>query len=268
MATVFCSIVLNEAEYIYQNLQQHYDYCDAWLIVEGADRRFPSEVVTAEGLSTDATADLIRSFPDPGRKLQFIQHGWADNKEQLRSVYAAQLPRTTTNVIVFDADEFLTHHHLRTVLDSLRFMPGPGALQIPHIHFWKDPRHIITGGYYDVPHDRIYRWAPGCLYRTNHNHPELPGGTLLQQLHHQRQSRRLTILPSGVAHPDPCWLHYGFVKAASNIAAKNKYYIARGEDTTRPQTTRNRAAWFDDETPDGCTVWDWQGCYPEVLKTT
>lgn len=267
MKTVFCSIVLNEAEYIYQNLQQHYDYCDRWIIVEGADRRYPSDAATADGLSIDATAELIRSFPDPRGKIQFVQHGWADNKEQLRSVYAAQVPDTTKNVIVFDADEFLTHEHLGAILSGLEFMPGPGAWQIPHVHFWKSPQHIIKGGYFDVPHDRIYRWAPGCRYRANHNHPELPTGVLLQHLQHRRQSRQLITQGSGVVHPSLCWLHYGFVKAASNIAAKNQYYVARGEDTTRPQTTRNRAAWFDEQTPDGCTVLAWQGCYPEVLQT-
>lgn len=266
MKVTFCSIVLNEAEYLGLNLAQHYRYCDEWIVVEGADRRYPTDRVTPDGLSTDRTADVVRLFPDPTGKIKFIQHGWAANKCELRNRYAELADDGV--LIVFDADEFLTDHDLSWLLNACSRLPGPGSVRIPHVHFWKSAGRIITGGYYDVPHDRAYRWQRGCRYLDNHNHPALPGGTLLQSLHYERHDRDLKYEAETGAyfHPSPCFLHFGFAKSSANIADKNAYYLNRGEATTRPETSRDRAAWFANQLPPNCETHIWGGKQPEVMQ--
>ena len=262
---IFASIVLNEAEFIRQNLEQHYEFCDRWIIVEGAVHGYPTTHVAEGGFSTDATARLIQDFPDPDHKLQFVRHGWAANKEELRSVYADKFPDDAGTVIVFDADEFLLKADLRQLLLRMEQTTGALACRIPHIHFWKKPTQIITGGYFDVPHDRIYRWQRGCRYVRNHNHPETTQGKLLQELQHVISPRNLSTDWVTVTHPDPCWFHYGFMKSAENMADKNQYYRSRGEAKTRPRTTSDRAAWFNEAPPADCRLLEWRGKHPEVF---
>jgi hypothetical protein len=266
MKTTFASIILNEAEYIGRNLAQHYDACDRWIVVEGADRRYPSDRVTKDGLSTDGTADIVRGFPDPLGKITFIQHGWADDKCELRNRYAELADDGV--LIVFDADEFLTHADLAWLIDRTSRLDGPGSVRIPHVHFWKNHRQVIVGGYYDVPHDRAYRWFKGCRYFDNHNHPCLPTSEQpLNRCRHELWNRqfRFEDETGAVAHPEPAWLHMGFCKAPEHVADKNAYYLNRGEATTRPETTESRAAWFAETLPRMCRVLPWVGKLPEVF---
>lgn len=283
MHVTFASIVLNESQYILSNLQQHSAFCDEWIIVEGADRNYPKDRVSRDGLSTDGTAEIVRDYAladeflnKPGEpKIKLIQHGWAENKSELRNRYAELI--TDGIVIVFDADEFLTRASMTMVLLEMQKWTASGCARIPHVHLWKDDQHIITGSYYDVAHHRVYAWEPGTRYLGNHNHPHGPDGVALHDKRLVRQDRNLlyetgrtvpksttTNLP--VSHADPFFLHYGFCKDPANIRDKNAYYVNRGEDKTRAETTRVRAAWFDEATPLGCVVHRWVGPYPEVFQ--
>ncbi|MBM4439189.1 MAG: glycosyltransferase [Candidatus Rokubacteria bacterium] len=264
---IFGSIVLNEEEYLEANLRQHYDACDRWIIVEGSDRRYPRDRVTADGCSTDRTARIVRDFPDPAGKLTYVRHGWAADKQELRNRYAEHCDGGDV-VIVFDADEFLTTAGLRAVLAAMDEPPRrqPGAYVVPHVHFWHHTRQIITGGYYDVPHQRIYRWADGARYHDDHNHPQLgPGGVFLHQLGYAVRPRTLVMKGRAATHAEPCFLHCGFVKSPENMRDKTLYYVNRGEAVDRPGTTADRAAWFEPGAPAGCSVHAWAGPWPEAL---
>jgi len=266
MPVTFATIFLNESRYLEANLRQHYDFCDRWILVEGADRQFPSSSVTDAGLSKDNSAEILRAFPDPDKKITFIQHGWANGKIDLRNRYAELIDGG--RVIVFDADEFLSHHHLRWLLqDLLTLGRVAGCVRIPHVHFWKTTNQIITGGYYDVPHNRAYRWPfTPVRYLYNHNHPCIrTTGVSLHEHRLERYDRRLVGGAGPLRHDEPCWLHYGFIKDPQEIKDKNDYYVNRGETTSRPQTTENRAAWFADKLPAECQVYEWCGHYPEVF---
>ena len=46
----------------------------------------------------------------------------------------------------------------------------------------------------------------------------------------------------------------GFAKDIDDMKDKTDYYINRGEKTTRPDTTKSRAAWFTEDIPDNCKV--------------
>ncbi len=261
----FCSIVLNEAEYLAANIRQHVAHCDRWIIVEGEDRRYPRDRVTPAGLSTDATAEIARQAASdfPG-KVQFVQHGWAADKCELRNVYANRVQPGV--VIVFDADEFLQPEQLDWLIDCCAGLPTAGTVRIPHIHYWRSTDRIVTGGYYDVPHDRAYRWTAGAHYIDNHNNPCLPSGEALRDVRSLSFRRDLRLSDGRWSHPCPAWYHFGFCKAAENIADKNAYYVARGERETRPGTTRDRAAWFEPRLPGHCQQWSWGGYVPEIFS--
>ncbi len=263
MRVTFGSIVLNEEQYMLANLLQHYDFCDEWVIVEGADVLYPKDRLTGCGLSVDKTASIIQDFAATHPKIKFIQHGWGQDKCALRNRYAELVKDGI--LIVFDADEFMTHASLTKVIAELQHWPSPGCLRIPHVHLWKDTNQIITGSYYDVPHNRCYRWAEESRYMDNHNHPADLVGTPLHSRRLMRRDRDLQERGDHVTHDAPCWLHYGFVKDPVEIAAKNLYYKNRGEATTRVETTRVRAAWFGDDPPAGCKLHRWIGPYPEVF---
>jgi hypothetical protein len=262
MRTVFVSIVLNEEGIVGANLAQHYDHCDEWIIVEGADVLYPKDL-TKDGLSVDRTAEVVRDFPDPAGKITLIRHGICKNKQELRNRYC-ELIHDECVVVVFDADEFLCHGHLDFVLKHLRSMAGPGALRIPHVHFWKSDSQVIEGGYYNVPHDRLYRWLPGCRYVSDHNHPEVPGGVLLRKLRSYEKVRNYRHVGDRVTLDAPYFCHYGFCKPAWTVNAKNTYYLHRGEASSRPITTASRAAFFNETLTPDLTVHRWGGMIPEV----
>ncbi len=254
-------IVLNEADLLAVNLKNHYDMADKIVIVEGADKRFPN--ATPEGLSIDATAEVVRSFPDPAAKITFIQHGWADDKSELRNRYCELAENGI--LIAVDADEFLSPLSAAMLLGRLRRLSGPGCVRIPHVHLWKNVRQCITGGYYSIPHHRSYRWVSGCRHPPQeHNHPAFPDGKLLCR--HKVEVIESSYLSGsgGFTLDSPYWLHLGFCKPPTQIADKNRFYLNRGEAQTRPGTTRDRAAWFEEGTPEGCEVRPWAGWIPEV----
>ena len=264
----FGTILLNEAKFIGMNLMQHYDFCDEWILVEGACHGYPTRKVSSDGLSLDNSAAQIRIFPDPLNKIRFIQHGWTkaqgeNAKSELRNEY---IKYCTSDVLaVVDADEFYRLEDFQLALAELKD-PKVYAVTLPQVHFWKNTSHFITGEYYDIAHTRIYRYIPGMKYISNHNFPEI-GGKTGPMLGHKKIARILKETETGgYRYGVPCCFHMGFAKDADDMRDKSDYYINRGEADTRPATTASRAAWFTDNLPEKCTVRAWRGDLPEVLK--
>jgi hypothetical protein len=263
-------IVLNEEEYIERNLRQHYPLADRIVIVEGADRLYPKERVSDSGLSTDATAEIIRSFPDPDKKITFLQHGWTERggaqaKCELRNRYLEGLKDGFLAVI--DADEFYRTDDFLAILRLCKAQLTASAWTWPFIHFWKGTRHFITGGYYDVPHTRFWRVRPGMRYISNHNWPELRGRFLID-MGYKRHDLRTRPVKGGAAPIGPVGYHFGFAKSLVNERDKTDYYRNRGETSTRPETVASREAWFLEEgaaLPAGLTLHRFTGTLPEVF---
>lgn len=265
----FATILLNEEEYIYKNLEQHYPLCDEWILVEGTCLGYPTERVTKDGLSKDRTAEIIKNFPDPENKIRFIQHGWTkatgeDAKSELRNRYAELAD--TGILVVIDADEFYRRSHLKKVLDKLAKEKW-NCWRLPQMHLWKSTSRVIKGGYWDVGHNRIYSWHKNLRYVSNHNHPETECGKLWHECgDYEKAPRKFVKKDGGYTHPDFCCFHFGFAKSEENMRDKTNYYIGRGEDTTRPQTTACRTGWFEDKIPEGCELLNWKGRLPEVFE--
>lgn len=275
MKITFACIVLNEADFIGKWLRQHYEMADQIVIVEGADRRYP--LADPDGLSMDNTRDAIGGFLDVDRKITYVRHGWANSKAELRDQYAQGIDDGI--LICPDADEFLSKRSFERLVDELKSLKGPGCVRIPIVHAWKDLDHIVRGGYYSVPHNRAYRWSKGLRYKGDeHNHPQFENGKLLYQVELKRidpefgctTAMNFDLRPGHNTNSafigEPFFWHMGFARSPESIAAKNAYYVARGEATTRPETTRDRAAWFGSELPKGVEVWGWRGPWPEVFQ--
>jgi len=278
-------ICLNESEFIGRNLAQHLPWVDKFVVVEGCDVHYPRRNVTEDGLSTDGTADIVRSFPDPDRRLLFIQHGFAGDgreghgKVVLRDRYAQVMREQGWSgwFVHLDADEFyLARDQLRinAILSGLSGLGGTGqrALQLPTVHFWKTDECVVTGGYYSVQHTRFFRLARGIHYRWSdegsHNYPRDLSG---RYVHHTgngvcRQPLALVQSANGARHDTAACYHYGFCKSEENMRDKTEYYEARGELLSRPKTAASRRAWFlrgSDVPVPGLAVHKWCG---EVVR--
>lgn len=263
----FGSIFLNEAQFLPFSLAQHYAFCDKWFFIEGADVRYPRESVTDAGLSTDKSAEIIKSYPDIDKKITLIQHGWAQDKTVLRNRYAELADMHRIDIlIVVDIDEFLTNSSMVSLLTRLRQLPGPGVVRIPHVHFWHNQQTVITGKYWDVPHDRAYRWQQGNRYIRDHNHPEKNGLLLRARNTDAYMSRRVVHNDGSMTCDEPFWLHYANCKEDVHVQDKNAFYRARGEAQTRPETIKSREAFFSVELPEGLVTYKWAGPLPEVMR--
>ncbi len=263
-------IVLNEERFIRQNLKQHYLLADQIIIVEGADRLFPKDHVTCQGLSTDRTAKSIQTFPDPDNKITFIQHGFtrasgANAKCELRDQY---LQKTPDGVLVaIDADEFYRWKDFDHVISILRKDPRLDGVIVPQLHFWRNTTQFITGGYYDIPHCRFWRVRKGDQYNQNHNYPSRNNRPLIKG--RVKTLRRSLIRDNqGLScfAPPVCY-HYGFTRSEREMRDKSKYYENRGEKKSRPRTYKSRSSWFssDARLSPGLRVYKCGGLLPEVL---
>jgi len=264
-ALTLASICLNEEEFMQAWLAYHYDTFDSIVICEGAARDFPREAVTVDGLSTDRTAAIVREFPDPEKKIRFVQYGWAGPessiddrvfaKMELRNVYASLIGNSYACTL--DTDEFLHPGYARALVAQMEENPHLNACAIPQLHLWQRSSQFITGGYADFAHFRLYRWTPGCRYVVNHNRPSAPDGTLLTD-----RGLKLKLQVAEGELTAPAIVHYGFCEWKTSMEQKNRYYLARGEASTRPSTTQFRKAALQGELPDGCTVHPYNGFLP------
>jgi hypothetical protein len=259
------AICLNEEDFIGPWLEYHYDSFDQILICEGAARNYPPQWVTAAGLSSDATAEIIRNFPDSQDKIRFIQYGWAGPhdstddrvpaKMELRNAYATIIE--SGYVFTLDIDEFLHPYYVCALAAQMERKPEVTAFAIPQLHLWQTTRQFIIGGYADVPHVRLYRWRMGVRYVASHNSPSGPDGVLLTA----KQLRPALELSDGRLGA-PAIIHYGFCERKSSMEEKNSYYLARGEAESRPETSQFRRAALSGDLPKGCAVHPYRGFLP------
>jgi hypothetical protein len=258
---------LNEEEFMESWLSYHYPSFDRIVIVEGAARGYPADAVSAEGLSTDRTAEVVRNFPDPEHKITFVQYGWSGAEASPDERVPAKMELRNACLefagdgflFTLDIDEFLHPFYVDDLVRMMEREPEATACAIPQLHLWQSPRTYISGGYADVPHFRLFRWQYGCRYQDTHNWPSgLDGEPLIA-----RQLRpRLHVVGGRLA--GPAIVHYGFCESKSSTSQKNAYYLARGEGegTTRPATSSFRRAAQEGRLPEGCKLHPYRGFLP------
>lgn len=309
---VLCTLVLNEIEWIDKLYQQHHQWKGMvrWIFVESADRVYAEcspDMVSADGLSTDGTTQFLESLSSKDERVIHVKHGFCggadkpkdQGKCEARNRYLELCEDIKPDyVIVCDADEFYTYasqslinNALVTSLPSKRKRP---SIRLKQRHVWYPPflqedsnrkwcestgyrmfSHEVIGGYWKVPHCRIWGWEQGMRYVRNHNWPEDTKSIFLIDkpfsLHVDR------VLTKG---PVPQCIHLGFAASIKSRQAKHKYYQERGEGKETNQMIRARRqsyvscreAWENwqpgDVLPYGAQVIEYKGFVPEVFLKT
>ena len=249
------SIFLNEKKFLEKCLVNHYNLVSKWCLVEGTCLGYPISKVSNDGFSKDFSSLILQCFPDPDDKLQYIAHGWTvnegeDAKSELRNEYLKGALGEV--LVVIDIDEFYPRDAFNEAVHKI--LSGYDGVIVPQVHFWKGMTRFIIGGYYDISHMRFFRIYKGLRYISNHNFPEGPDNVRLDKRSRFKFDRIIDY-----SNVDPTWdgvycYHMGFSKDEDDMKDKTDYYVNRGEKSTRPDTTRSRAAWFTDDIPENCKV--------------
>lgn len=238
-----CIIALNESEYIEYNLKQIYDWdcCHEIIIVEGSVQLYPKEHLSPDGLSGDGTTKILKDFPDPQNKITYVSGTFKDKVEQ-RNEYAKRV--SGTHVLVLDADEFYATDSLeqlkRDVMENpsaelFAFNFSQNPARRTYYHLWYNFKQHVVGGYWDVPHNRIYKWEPGTKYTgADHNHPTKPNGQKLIRYNVK------TVETKAIC------VHTGFAKIVENQKDKNQFYVNRGEGKEKDPAMRKRRQMYVD----------------------
>jgi len=277
MKVLLATIALNEAEFLAACIEQHRSWPGRveHVVVEGATRNYAAanpEAVTHEGSSVDHTARIARS-----EDVLHVQHGWAhgtgaNQKCALRNRYCEVADELDPDLlVVIDADEFYTHSDQRRILEAVEANPGADGWLFHQRHLWR-PESVfeeaaeareVVGGYWAIPHLRVWRWQKGARYAINHNYLSYPDQP-------PKSHRVCKPRPGG-----PVCIHYGFARSAAHRTRTNRYYVVRGEG--REKAGRNRQMYVDcraafetwqpgEALPHGARVLPYEGPAPEVFR--
>jgi hypothetical protein len=280
---VLATLCLNEMEWLPQLYQQHKDWPGLvqWVFVEAADRVYAEtnpELVSSSGLSVDGTTDYLSNLQDDTYLVRHVRFGIASHADPAqgkctaRQAYLDICDTLRPQVlIVIDADEFYTLAHQQHINDICQrsLKPSCRGICFKQRHIWypislrekgvSPLGYEVSGGYWDVPHVRVWIWKPGMHYAGNHNTPIYPG--VMPPL------RRLDRNPGM-----PQCVHMGFASDPRLRKAKHQYYIARGEGKVdRRQMYVDCRAAFDSWEPgrplphNACVV-PYNGPVPEVFR--
>ena len=249
------SIFLNERKFLEKCLANHYELVSKWCLVEGTCLGYPTNKVSNDGFSKDFSSLILQLFPDPDGKLQYIPHGWTESegenaKSELRNNYLKGACGEV--LIVIDIDEFYPKQAFNQAIEKI--LEGYDGVTVPQVHFWKEIDRFIIGGYYDISHMRFFKMHKGIKYINNHNFPEKPAGRRLDKQNCFKFKREISSKDSNAIWSGVYCYHMGFAKDADDMKDKTDYYVNRGEEITRPDTTKSRAAWFTNDIPHNCMV--------------
>lgn len=164
----FGMIVLNGEPFIKYNLENLYPYAHEILVVEGAVGKF-GHAATVDGHSIDDTVEIIKSFPDPEKKIKLIQRdGFWPEKDEMSNAYMEVC--TGDYIWQVDADEFYKGEDIEKMSRYLEDNPDVTRVVIRTINFWRGFRAVIQGATSIYGTDgfvRIFKFKPGYRYRTH-----------------------------------------------------------------------------------------------------
>lgn len=126
----------------------------------------------------------------------------------------------------------------------------------------------VVGGYWQVPHTRVWKYVPGMSHVRNHNWPEVDG----KYLNRPGRMLRCDLMPG-----TPECVHLGYASSQEGRRAKHSYYVARGEGSEGGRIGRKRSTYLDcreawgrwkpgDVLPHGAEVIEYTGPVPEVFR--
>jgi hypothetical protein len=172
-----CITVLNEEDWLHLTLESIYPYVEKIIIVEGAEQTM-NHACTKEGLSTDNTAQIIRTFPDPKKKIKFIQVGFVPWIGDLRNVALKKIPKKADWLINMGGDQIINSGDMEYLRSILPRFNDVSLYYVNHLLFWQDPYHLkLRSDLLPMNVPKIYRCYP-CIRckRKNRDDTDLYAG--------------------------------------------------------------------------------------------
>ena len=285
---LLATLCLNEMEWLPRLYEQHKNWPGlvGWCFVESADKVYAEanpRLVNNCGLSTDDTSHFLEELALMNDYISYVPKGFsthadpAQGKCESRNCYLDVAERIEPDfVIVLDADEFYTkadQARIHTLLEEvLTYNMAETSYLLKQRHIWHPDVLMnlgkpafdleVVGGYWGVPHCRIWKFIKGMRYINNHNIPRYITNVLANS-----QMARFDLV--GIAQPQ-C-IHMGFASGNDMRAAKHRYYEARGEgrNDNRQKYVDCRHAYETwkpgDRLPHEARVIKYQGPIPEVF---
>lgn len=276
-----CTLVLNEMEWLEKLYTQHCNWpgLEKWVFVESADRIYAEtnqEMVSHGGLSVDGTTEFLEELAKRDSRVVHVKHGLsksldiAQGKCESRQRYLNEIEAVKPKFfIVVDADEFYTFSAQEQVIEKMLSQANAKGFVFKHRDIWRPQsvahedlfKYEVSGGFWDIPYCRGWRWFPDLRYSINHNTPDLCGRLL---------DHRLARFDKFVDSPE--FIHMGFACNHEIRAAKNRYYEARGEsiDPKRKWYCDSRRAFETwkpgDKLPREARVLVYDGDIPECFR--
>lgn len=302
MRVALGTLCLNEMEWLPLLYEQHKDWPGLvrWVFVESADETYAQtnpDRVSKFGLSVDGTTEYLQELSKRDTRIVHVKHGFCRGpvergyrnieqaKCEARQRYLDAIEYLSPSVeylVVLDADEFYCRSHQHSIGEVLTAAPNARTYLFPQRHLWLPPSvrgEPITseavGGYWSVPHYRVWRWRRGLRYRGNHNWVEdSTGRYLTRKAFRAEQPLGVTAQRLAAGGIDlPYCIHMGFASSLVSRAAKHRYYVARGEGVSdrRQMYVDCRTAYENwsptrPELPHGAVVIPYRGPVPEVLS--
>lgn len=169
-------------------LQQVYEIGDEIIIVEGATKAVDhywdgdTQWATTDGKSTDRTLEIIKSFPDPDKKIKLIESsGFWNGKTQMTNEWCKHI--TGDYMWIISTDEFYLENDVKKIKDLINERV-PDQIDFYANHFWGDFDNCIDetsgqGWGNDIPWERIFRHMRGSRW-VRHEPPRYlhPDGLL------------------------------------------------------------------------------------------
>lgn len=168
MKLTFGIITLNADFFIRQVLESIYPFAHCIIVADGATEWWQKQGVFH---STDNTLDIIKSFPDPDKKIKLVSASKCREKDELCRKWFEFVPADTDYVFCNDADEV---HAPENIERLIRFLEkeNPTSVGFKSDSFYGGFDRIIGGFEREHSFKRVLKYVHGCFYRT-HRQPTL-----------------------------------------------------------------------------------------------
>lgn len=158
MRVVFSMIVFNSDHILDAVLESIYPFASQIIITEGPVRYYIWRGFTT---STDNTVEIIKTFPDPDKKIKLIQGQWHEKTEMMKAQVEYVHP-DTTHAWMVDADEVYKADDIEKILRILHKYDSVGFRSLS---FYGNFETVLTGFEQKAEYQRIQRWTKQGWHR-------------------------------------------------------------------------------------------------------
>jgi glycosyltransferase involved in cell wall biosynthesis len=158
----FGMIVFNGETFLNEVLKSVYDFAYEIIIVEGPDRN-ALPMAGPDGGSNDRTIEILRTFPDPERKLKVIRGQWKDKDEQSNRYLTEARGDYIWEI---DDDEVYKPEDLEKIEKMLINDPETTAVSFYWQNFFKSFKRVMVA---EPPYEvwRLFRLRPGYIFKSH-----------------------------------------------------------------------------------------------------